>query len=78
LSAFPWRGQVDNPPPPALLDTATLSHFDRPGWHWPASRYALRRLNARSIGLVTVAMPVMVLVLGAAVRTVTAALLPLA
>lgn len=63
--------------PKALLGTSTRSHKEPSGWHWPANGYELRRLIARKIGLVPVALLVMMLVFYAAFRNLTATLLPL-
>lgn len=63
--------------PRAWLGTSTRSHKERPGWQWPGNVYEARRLIARNIGLVPVAVLVMMLVFFATFRTYGATLLPL-
>lgn len=63
--------------PKALLGTSTRWHGEQPGWHRPGNLYELRRLIARNIGLVPVAVLVMVMVFFVTFRTLAATLLPL-
>ena len=63
--------------PRALLGTSTEGHGARAAWKMPANLYELRRLVARRVGLVPIAVLVMMGVLCFTFRNVPAALVPL-
>ncbi len=63
--------------PKALLGTSTRSHKETGAWQMPGSFYELRRLLARHLGLVPVAIAVMMLIFFLSFRNVLATVLPL-
>lgn len=63
--------------PKALLGTTTRTRAEQRDWKVPSSFFEWRRLIARQLGLLPVAVVVMLLVFFASFRNVTATLLPL-